>query len=99
LSRIAILPGVQHEEVAGHLFEDQRLKAAEVEQTVVQGPLDGGGERTVWVGRLHADQAAQCPPAQTVVTLLESGGLTVQAVVMTTHHRLFVPRAAVVAGQ
>jgi hypothetical protein len=25
LSRIAILPSVQREEVAGHLFEDQRL--------------------------------------------------------------------------
>jgi hypothetical protein len=72
LSRITVLPGVQREEVAGHLFEEQRLEAAEIEQAVLQRLFDGGDERTAWVGPLQADQAAQCPPARPLLRCLRA---------------------------
>src|ERR1700693_3892989 len=95
LSRITIFLGVQREEVAGHLFEDQRLQAAEIEHAVLQGLFDGGDERTAWVGSFHADQTAQCPPAPTVATLLESGNVTVETGVMAAQQGLFACRATV----
>ena len=99
MSRIVILPGVQREEVAGHLFQDQRLQAAEVEQPVSQGLFDGGDERTAWVGPFHADQTAQCPPAPPVATLLESGNVTVETGVMAAQQGLFACRATVLPNR
>src|SRR5271156_1404127 len=99
LSRIVILPGVQREEVAGHLFEDQRLQAAEIEHAVPQRLFDGGEERTAWVGPFHADQTAQCPPAPSVASLLESGNVTVETGVMPAQQGLFGCRATVLPNR
>src|ERR1700755_3542221 len=99
LSRITILPGVQREEVAGHLFEDQRLQAAEIEQAVPQRLFDGGEERTAWVGSFHADQTAQCPPAPPVATLLESANVPVETGVRAPQQGLFASRATVLPNR
>src|ERR1700712_3108013 len=82
LSRITVLPGIQCEEVAGHLFEDQRLEAAEIEQAVLQRLFDGGEERTAGVVPFQPDQTAQPPPAPPVAVLLKSGNVSVETGVM-----------------
>jgi hypothetical protein len=99
LSRITVLPGVQREEVAGHLFEEQRLEAAEIKQAVLQRLFDGGDERTAWVGPLQADQAAQCAPAPPVAALLESGNVSVETGVMAAQQGLFACRATVLSNR
>src|SRR5271163_2712264 len=106
LSRIVILPGLECEEVAGDLPEDEVFEAAQVEQAVSQGLLDRGDERAGRVGALHLDQPAQCAAVARAAVLPECRGIAVEAVMMAAQQRLLGARAAalphrdaVVAGQ
>ena len=87
-------PGGQREKVAGDLFEDEVLQAAEVEQAVQQGLFDGGDERTGRIGALHLDQPAKGSPVAALAALPESGGVTVEARVVAAQQRFLGRRAA-----
>src|SRR5271156_4691989 len=95
LSRIVIPPGLEREEVAGDLLEDEVFQAREVEQPVSQGLLDRGDERTGWIGAPHLDQPAQGTPVARAAVLSECRGIAVEAVRMVCGHRNSPPGGAV----
>src|SRR5271156_1800514 len=98
LSRIVIPPGLEREEVAGDLLEDEVFQAREVEQPVSQGLLDRGDERTGWIGAPHLDQPAQGTPVARAAVLSECRGIAVEAVMMAEQQRLLGGRAAPARG-
>src|SRR5271169_7029389 len=79
LSRIVVFRGIEIEEVAGDLPQDERLQAGEVEQAELQGLLNGRQEGAGRIGALHLEQAAQRPQAAAMAALLQGRGITFEA--------------------
>src|SRR5260370_9461929 len=85
---MVVARGIEVEEVAGDLSEDERLQAGEIEHAEVQRLLDGGQEGTGRIGAFHLEQATQGTQAAAMGALLEGGGIACEAFVIATQQLL-----------
>src|SRR5215472_19226252 len=96
-SRIVVSRGVEGEEVADHLLENEPLKPPEIEQAELQGLFDGGKERGGRIGAFQLEQATQGADAAAMGSLLEGGGIAFETGMMASQELFFQHRTAALA--
>src|SRR5262249_46031720 len=95
LSRILVPLVVEIEEVTGHMLEDQRLQALQIEQAEAQGLLDGGKERARGIRALQLEQTPQGAHTLPVGALFEGASITFETRMAAGQKLLLERRTAV----